>query len=116
MSTTIYPGVGTTCRVNNERATITGLKSTYGLDSRLLGLFARKDTGTMHYLTLGAQVSTCTCGATSLNKETHNVLCDLTQGRKGYYEVTGESEIDRDAFDRLNGIDTLRTELGWVAP
>lgn len=116
MNTTIYPGVGTTCRVNNDRATITGLKSTYGLDSRLLGLFARTDTGTMHYLTLGAQVATCTCGATVLGKETHNVLCDLAQGRKGHYEVTGESEIDRDAFDRLNGIDMLRAELGWIAP
>lgn len=33
--------------------------------------------------------------------------------RRERHEIVAVREIDRDEFDRLNGIDALRRELGW---
>lgn len=90
--TTIYAGTaGATCYLDGMRGRTTGFTfATIG--HYVTGAFVeRMDTaeGGMYYAEFGGQ-------------------------REGdRYEVTAHRAIDRDEFDRLNGLDVLRAELGW---
>lgn len=89
---TIYTEVvGTTCYVNDERGVVAGLHSER---RRIIAAFVRLDErDAMLYVSLGA-----------------------TTGERGTWrEVVAAREIDREEFDRINGLDTLRREMGWAA-
>lgn len=114
--TTIYTETpGTTCYLDGARGVVTGLKTTNGINARHIGAFVSMANGGMRYAELDILIATCTCGADSLGRPTHHDHCNLTTDRKTHQEVTAHRFIDRDEFDRLNGLDTLRTELGWTA-
>lgn len=81
---------GTTCYLGGQRGTVTGLL--HGTGHHLLGAFvlmAEKDE--MRY----AEIS------------------GLTGDRNQRAVVKKHRAITRDEFDRLNGLDTMREELGW---
>lgn len=98
---TLYAEVtGTTCYLNEQRGTVTGLH-THPVQGTL-GAFVRLDgpvdergvylaPGPMVYVTLGQRVG----------------------DRGERHEVTGWRVIDRDEFDRINTLDELRRDLGW---
>jgi hypothetical protein len=91
METIYTEAMGTTCYINGERGTVTGLWSTCG---HVTGAFVALDERpAMLYVMLGAK----------------------TGDRGQYHETTSAREIDREEFDRINGLDTLRRELGWAA-
>lgn len=66
------------------------------------------------HVSLGMRALTCTCGADALVRQAHSPHCNLMSNLStNYREVTGWREVDRDEFDHLTGIDTLRAEFGW---
>lgn len=66
------------------------------------------------YVSLGLRAITCTCGADALRREHHHEHCDLMSNLSTLYrEVLAVREIDRDEFDQLTGIASLRSEFGW---
>lgn len=98
---TLYTEVtGTTAILADQRGTVTGLHTHPAHGT--LGAFVRLDgpvdaegryiaPGAMLYVTLGARV-----------------------GERGErHEVTGWRVINRDEFDRILELDTLRADLGW---
>lgn len=93
----IYAEVeGTTCYVNGERGVVTGLTraADHRAHVRPVAAFVRLDErDAMLYLTLG----------------------EATGERGVHHTVTAVREIDREEFDRINGLDRLRRDLGWVA-
>jgi len=110
---TIYTEVtGCTCYLDGERGTMVGMK--HGIGHHLDGVFVLMNEGGMRYVEVGAKVAACNCGRPSLNREGHHEHCNVPRDRKTSHEVRSHREIDRDEFDRLNGIDALRAELGWV--
>lgn len=81
---------GTTCYLGGQRGTVTGLL--HGTGHQLLGAFVlMADTDEIRY----AEIS------------------GLTGERKTWGIVKSHRAITRDEFDRLNGIDTMRAEMGW---
>ena len=110
---TIYTEVtGTTCYLDGRRGTAVGFK--HGIGHHLDGVFVSMAEGGMRYAEVGARVAKCSCGFKDFNLDAHRETCTIT-GRKTSHEVTSHRVIDRDEFDRLNGLDALRTELGWAA-
>lgn len=98
---TIYTEVtGTTAYLAGQRGTVTGLHTHPAHGT--LGAFVRLEgptdaagrfiaQGPMLYVALGAK-----------------------SGDRGQcHEVAGWRVIDRDEFDRINELDTLRADLGW---
>lgn len=80
---------GCTTYIKGESGTTKGFTYT---QNRKSGAFVQLDMrDAMIYVTLGVRSGT----------------------RDQHSEVLSSREIDRDEFDRLNGIDLLRTELGW---
>ena len=113
---TIYTETpGTTCYLDGARGAVTGLNTTTGINARHIGAFISMASGGMRYAELGDLIATCTCGSEPLGLVEHHDRCNLSTGRKTHQEVTAHRLIDRDEFDRLNGLDTLRAELGWAA-
>ena len=88
---TIYTGTaGATTYLDGQRGTTTGF--TYAtIGHHITGAFVAMNNGGMRYAKLGNP-------------------CESDR-----YEVTEHHAIDRNEFDRLNGIDALRAELGWAA-
>lgn len=81
--------LGTTCYLDGQRGTVTGLRHTGRI---LVGAFVlMADVDEMRYVKLG----------------------DPTGGRGQFHPVQSHRKITRDEFDRLNGLDVIRTELGW---
>lgn len=69
------------------------------------------------YVELGMMALVCTCGAEALVRTHHNPGCLLMSNLStNYREVISWREIDRDEFDELTGIASLRTEFGWDLP
>ena len=92
-ATTIYTEVrGTNCTIDGRRGIVTGFTYGPGLTSpELRFAFVKLDSGEMLHVQLGR----------------------ATGDRGAHHEVTGSRVIDRAEFDRLNGIDEIRTALGW---
>lgn len=94
---TIYAEVeGTTCYINGERGIVTGVTraADHNAHVRPVAAFVKLDErDAMLYLTLGS----------------------ATDDRGVHHTVTAAREIDREEFDRINGLDTLRRNLGWAA-
>lgn len=91
MSDRLYIGtMGTTCYLDGLRGTTTG--TVYGVGHKLTGVFVlMADTDEMRY----AEIS------------------GLTGELNSWAVVKEHRVIDREEFDRLNGLDTMRAELGW---
>lgn len=87
---TIYTEThGTNCSINGERGVVRRMRYVNG---SLVGAFVKLvNRDVMLYVTTGA----------------------ATGERGSHHEVESVREIDRDEFDSLNGIDQLRSELGW---
>lgn len=69
------------------------------------------------YVELGMRALICTCGAEALFRAHHHPDCLLmSKLSTNYREVLGWREIDRNEFDALTGIASLRSELGWDLP
>lgn len=87
---TLYTEVsGTTAYINNERGTVTALRS---MNGRKVGAFIHLDErNATIYAELGAPVG----------------------DRNAWHEVATAGEIDRDEFDRMNDMDEIRKALGW---
>lgn len=109
---TIYALAGTTTYATGSRGVVVGVLSTYGTNPRVTGAFVREDGGDMEYVTLGNAIAACNCGAPLIGNPCLT-QCNTILDRRTHYEVKGSSKIDRDEFDRLNGLDQLRAELGW---
>lgn len=98
---TIYTeATGTTCYLGGQRGTVTGLHThpAHGV----LGAFIRLDGPTDAagvYMAPGPML--------------YADLGRATGERGQYHEVTAWRVIDRDQFDRITGLDTLRRDLGW---
>lgn len=66
------------------------------------------------YVELGMRALVCTCGAEAIIRAHHTPHCLLMSNLStNYREVLGWREIDRDEFDQLTGIASLRAEFGW---
>lgn len=109
---TIYAHAGTTTYITGSRGVVVGVLSTYGTNPRTTGAFVREDGGDMGYVTLGNPIAPCDCGAPLFGNPCV-AKCATTLDRRTHHEVKGSRKIDRDEFDRLNGLDQLRAELGW---
>lgn len=91
---------GTTCYLAGQRGTVTGLHThpAHGVLGAFVQLEGPTDAagtylapGPVLYVELGA-----------------------AEGDRGQWrEATSWRVLDRDGFDQLTGLDTLRTELGW---
>ena len=119
MASTIHTeGTGTTCYINGERGTITGLHRTAGLHRRALGVFVKlNERPVMLFVEVGSSVAVCDCGRPDLGRSGHHIQCNLSRETpaKRHHEVTTVREITRDDFDRITELDTLRRETGWAA-
>lgn len=89
MDTIYVETANTTCYINGEQGIVRGLHYINGYVDGAFVKLAERDV--MLYVTTGGVPS---------------------QG-KAWREVANAYEIDRDEFDRLNGIVQLRRELGW---
>jgi len=82
--------MGTYCTLDGERGRVTGV--TYGPGHMLTGVFV-----VMEYVD---EVRYCE-------------VSRLVGERNQHAEIKTRRAITRDEFDRLNGLDTMRRELGW---
>lgn len=104
---------GVITHVTGERGVVKHITySKYGEPS---GTLVRMDERpAFAYVSLGARALVCTCGADPLRREHHHPHCLLLSNlSSNYREVLGWREVDRDEFDNLTGIATLRSEFGW---
>ncbi|WP_345750088.1 hypothetical protein [Microbacterium rhizophilus] len=106
---------GTICHVQGERGTVTGLTYEGGIHRRAVGAFVHLDErDVMLYVTLGIPVTgPCDCGADAGRRTEHRQDCAVVSGRLTHHLVSETREITRDEFDRLTGLDTVRTDCGW---
>lgn len=107
----VFQGVIT--HVSGERGVIKHI--THTQHGEISGALVRLDERPAFvYVSLGMRALTCTCGAEPLRREHHHPRCDLMSNLSTYFrEVLGWRLIDRDEFDRLTGIASLRAEFGW---
>lgn len=105
--------VGVITRVTGERGVIKHI--THSRQGEPDGAIVRlDDRPAFVYVELGLKALTCSCGAEALHREHHHQHCDLMSNLSTYHrEVLGWREIDRDEFDQLTGIASLRSEFGW---
>ena len=81
---------GTTCYINGERGTVTGYTEDKG---RITGAFVSlAERPVMLYAVVGYAV----------------------EGSMTEKYVAGATEINRDQFDVLTGLDQIRKDCGWV--
>lgn len=96
MDTIYTESEGTTCYIAGERGIVTGVNRApdHRANVRPVAAFVKLDErDAMLYLTLGP----------------------ATDDRGAWHTVTAAREIDREEFDRINGLDALRRDLGWAA-
>lgn len=93
---TIYvEGSGTNCIIGGRRGVITSLHYS-PIDHSVDGAFVGWDEGGTAYVTTGRHAGTERMG-----------------GHWTHREIESVREIDRDEFDALSGLASIRTQLGW---
>lgn len=89
---TLYTEVpGTNCIVGGRHGVVTEVVRELGLRHDPIAAFVHLDSGQMLHVQLGKS----------------------TGDRDQWHEVRTFREIDREEFDRLTEIDTLRRDMGW---
>ncbi|MCF6376934.1 hypothetical protein L2K70_04900 [Nocardioides KLBMP 9356] len=96
MSDRIYVGsTPTNCYIGEDHGQVTAVVRDPGLaqerDRTPRAAFVHLDDGDMLHVVLGGQFGE----------------------RRDWREVVSSRRISRDEFDRLNGLDALRRDLGW---
>ena len=86
----------TTCAAGGERGTVTAFHYLRGARGPVAA-FVRREDGEMWVIELGDATR-----ERSLDGHVH------------HHRITGGWRIDRDEFDRIVGINTMRREMGWV--
>lgn len=91
MSTVYIETTPTNCTIDGEHGQVTAIVRDLAPRRTPRAAFVHLDMGDMVYATLG----------------------EASGDRGQWCEVRSFRRIDRDEFDRLNELDTLRSELGW---
>lgn len=120
-------GAGCTTHAAGERGTTTGFLWENGHKVGAFVQLAERDA--LMFIKLHtAKVANCTCSARRLAESGHTRQCGVVEDgtlaidgktvrdRKTHQMVAGFREIDREEFDRLQGMPAMRESLGWREP